>query len=83
MKRLVCGLAALALLVSAGVADAADYKKMTIREKLELMKEISQRNRERRKEYLEQEKRERNEKLFDLYVNGMISREDFERRIKE
>ena len=31
MKRLVCGLAALALLVSAGVADAADYKKMTIR----------------------------------------------------
>lgn len=60
-----------------------DKKKMTIREKLELMKEIAQRNRERRKEYLEKEKRERNEKLFDLYVNGMISREEFERRYKK
>jgi len=58
-------------------------KKMTIREKLELMKEIAQRNRERRQEFLEKEKRERNEKLFDLYVNGMISREDFERRYKK
>lgn len=63
--------------------DTRDNKKMTIREKLELMKEIAQRNRERRKEYLEQEKRERNEKLFDMYVNGMISREEFERRIKK
>ena len=58
-------------------------KKMTIREKLELMKEIAQRNRERRQEFLEKEKRERNEKLFDLYVKGMISREVFERRYKK
>ena len=56
---------------------------MTIREKLELMKEIAQRNRERRQEFLEKEKRERNEKLFDLYVKGMISREVFERRYKK
>ena len=58
-------------------------KKMTIREKLELMKEIAQRNRERRQEFLEKEKRDRNKKLFDLYVNGMISREEFERKFKE
>ena len=58
-------------------------KKMTIREKLELMKEIAQRNRERRQEFLEKEKRERNEKLFDLYVKGVISREVFERRYKK
>lgn len=57
-------------------------KKMSIREKLELMKEIAQRNEERRQEFLEQKKQERNEKLFDLYVNGMISREEFERKYK-
>lgn len=55
---------------------------MSIREKLELMKEIAQRNEERRQEFLEQKKQERNEKLFDLYVNGMISREEFERKYK-
>lgn len=63
--------------------DTRDNKKMTIREKLELMKEIAQRNEERRQEFLEQKKQERNEKLFDLYETGMISREEFERRFKE
>lgn len=59
-----------------------DKKKMSIREKLEMMKEINQRNEARRQEFLEQKKQERNEKLFDLYVNGMISREEFERKYK-
>lgn len=57
-------------------------KKMSIREKLEMMKEIAQRNEERRQEFLEKKKHERNEKLFDMYVNGMISREEFERKYK-
>ena len=58
-------------------------KKMSIREKLELMKEMAERNRQRRQEFLEQKKQERNEKLFDLYVNGMISREEFERKFQK
>ena len=57
--------------------------KLTIMERLQLMKEMDQRNEERRKEYLEQKKRERNEKLFDMYVQGKISREDFESRYKK
>lgn len=63
--------------------DTRNNKKMTIREKLELMKEIARKNEERRKAFVEKEKREHNEKLFDLYVNGMISREEFERRYKK
>lgn len=63
--------------------DTRENKKMTIREKLELMKEIAQRNKERRQAFLEKEKQERNEKLFDMYVNGMISREEFEHRYKK
>ena len=58
-------------------------KKMSIIEKLKMMKEMAERNRQRRQEFLEQEKQARNEKLFDLYVNGMISREEFERKYKK
>lgn len=60
-----------------------DEKKMSIREKLEMMKEIAKRNEERRQEFLEKKKQERNEKLFDLYVNGMISREEFESKYRK
>lgn len=56
---------------------------MSIREKLEMMKEIAKRNEERRQEFLEKKKQERNEKLFDLYVNGMISREEFESKYRK
>lgn len=49
-------------------------KKMTIREKLESMKEIDQRNEQRRKEFVKQQK---NEKLFELFERGKISKEDF------
>lgn len=55
---------------------------MSIREKLVLMKEMAQRNEERRQEFLEQKKQKRNEKLFELYENGMISREEFESKYK-
>ena len=58
-------------------------KKMSILEKLKLMKEMAERNRQRRQEFLENEKQARNEKLFDLYVNGMISREEFERKFQK
>ena len=58
-------------------------KKMSIIEKLKMMKEMAERNRQRRQEFLEKEKQARNEKLFDLYVNGMISREEFERKFQK
>ena len=58
-----------------------DRTKMTIREKLQLIKEIDQRNEERRKEFVEKEKR--NKKLFDMYVHGEISEEDFFRLYKK
>ena len=63
--------------------DTRKNKRMTIRERLELMKDISRRNEERRKAFVEQEKREHNERLFDMYVEGLLSREEFERRYKK
>ena len=57
-----------------------EKKRMTPREKLDLMKEINERNEQRSQEFIkEKKKRERNVKLFDLLVNGEISREEFER----
>ena len=57
-----------------------EKKRMTPREKLDLMKEINERNEQRSQEFIkEKKKRERNGKLFDLLVNGEISREEFER----
>lgn len=61
--------------------DTRNDKKMTIREKLELMKEIDQRNEERRKEFLKQQ--ERNEKLFKMFEHGEISKEEFLRHYKK
>jgi hypothetical protein len=52
-----------------------DRKHMTTREKLELMKEIAQRNEQRRKEFVDQEKR--NKKLLEMLERGVISEEDF------
>ena len=57
--------------------------KLTITEKLKLMKEMDQRNEERRKEFIEQEKKAREEKLIDLYLDGRITKKQFEKRIKE
>lgn len=58
-----------------------DRTKMTIREKLQLIKEIDQRNEERRKEFVENQKR--NEKLCAMFVHGEISEEDFFRYYKK
>ena len=57
-----------------------DHKHMTTREKLELMKEIDQRNEQRRKEFAE--KKARDEKLFDMYLDGEITKEELYKRIK-
>lgn len=57
--------------------------KMGTREKLELMKEIGQRNEQRRKEFAEQEKKARDEKLLDKYLDGEITKEELYKRIKE
>lgn len=60
-----------------------DKKKMSIREKLKSIKEINQRNEQRRQEFIEKQKREINGKLFEMLENGEISREEFERLFKK
>lgn len=57
-----------------------DHKHMTTREKLELMKDIDQRNEQRRKEFVEKKKRD--EKLLDMYLEGHITKEELYKRIK-
>lgn len=58
-----------------------EKKKMSIREKLKMMKEINRRNEERRKEFAKQQ--ERNKKLFGMFERGEISEEDFFRYYKK
>lgn len=58
-----------------------DRTKMSIREKLELMKEIARRNEQRRKEFAK--KQARNEKVLELYERGEISKEQFLRYYKK
>ena len=58
-----------------------DNKHFTAREKLELMKQIEARNEERRKKFAE--KKARDERLLDMYLEGQITKEELNRRIKE
>lgn len=58
-----------------------DKKHFTAREKLELMKQIEARNEERRKKFAEKKKRD--EKLLDMYIDGVITKEELYKRIKE
>ena len=58
-----------------------DKKKMSIREKLELMKEISRRNEQRRKEHAR--KKAINERLVKRLERGEISEEEFLRYYRE
>lgn len=58
-----------------------ENKHFTTREKLELMKQIDERNEERRKKFAE--KKRRDEMLLDLYLEGSITKEELYRRIKE
>lgn len=57
-------------------------KRMTTKEKLKLMEEIDERNKQRRREFVEQ-KKTREKKLLDTYIDGIISKEEFLKRIKE
>lgn len=57
-------------------------KRMTTKEKLKLMEEIDERNEQRRREFVEQ-KKTREKKLLDMYIDGIISKEEFLKRIKE
>lgn len=60
-------------------------RKMTVREKLDMMDEMKERNERRRKEFLNMsdEKKERDMKLLDMYLDGEISKEELYKRIKE
>ena len=57
-------------------------KRMTTKEKLKLMEEIDELNEQRRREFVEQ-KKAREKKLLDTYIDGIISKEEFLKRIKE
>lgn len=57
-------------------------KRMTTKEKLKLMEEIDERNEQRRREFVER-KKTREKKLLDTYIDGIISKEEFLKRIKE
>lgn len=57
-------------------------KRMTTKEKLKLMEEIDERNEQRRREFVEQ-KKTREKELLDTYIDGIISKEEFLKRIKE
>ena len=57
-------------------------KRMTTKEKLKLMEEIDERNEQRRREFVEQ-KKTREKKLLDTYIDGIISKVEFLKRIKE
>lgn len=60
-----------------------EKKRMTTREKLDLMKQMEERNEQRRKEFVAQEKKARDEKLLDKYLEGHITKEELYKRIKE
>lgn len=62
-----------------------DAKRMTVREKLDMMKEIDECNKRRREEFrnMTDEKKERDMKLLDMYLNGEITKEELYKRIKE
>ena len=61
-------------------------KKMTIREKLAMMKEIDERNKRRWeafKNMTEEQKKARDMELLDKYLDGEITKEELYKRIKE
>lgn len=60
-------------------------KRMTMKEKLAMLKEIDERNKRRREEYanMSDEQKERQMKLLDMYLDGVITKEELYKRIKE
>lgn len=57
-----------------------DEMRMTAREKLEYMKQMKERNEQRRKEFAA--KKSRDERLLDMYLEGHITKEELYKRIK-
>ena len=57
-----------------------DKKRMTTREKLDLMKEAEARNEQRRKEFAARQAREA--RLYEMFEAGLITPEEFERKMK-
>ena len=58
-----------------------ENKPFTAREKLELMKQMEERNEQRRKDFAE--KKRRDMMLLDLYLEGSITKEELYKRVKE
>lgn len=58
-----------------------ENKHFTAREKLEMMKQVEERNEQRRKAFAE--KKRRDERLLDMYLDGDITKEELYKRIKE
>lgn len=62
-----------------------DAKRMTVREKLAMMDEMKERNARRREEFLNmtEEQKDRESRLLDMYLDGIITKEELYRKIKE
>lgn len=58
-----------------------DEKRMTTREKLELMKQIDARNEQRRKEFAAHQAREA--RLYKLFEEGLITEEQLNEQLKK
>lgn len=58
-----------------------ENKHFTAREKLEMMKQVEERNEQRRKAFAE--KKARDERLLDMYLDGHIEKDELYKRIKE
>ena len=58
-----------------------ENKHFTAREKLELMKQMEARNEERRKAFAE--KKARDERLLDMYLEGYITKEELYKRMEK
>lgn len=58
-----------------------ENKHFTAREKLEMMKQVEERNEQRRKKFAE--KKARDERLLDMYLDGHIEKDELYKRIKK
>ena len=58
-----------------------ENKHFTAREKLELMKQMEERNEQRRKEFAA--KKAHNELLLDMYLEGHITKEEMKKHMKK
>lgn len=62
-----------------------DAKRMTVREKLAMMDEMKERNERRREEFLNmtEDQKARESRLLDMYLDGIITKEELYSKIKE